>query len=283
MISPSYYPKRSTLRSIIYEYNQYEEIDIDEMLNGSQVGILGISIPSTSGSPDELYTYMYYSLLQRYMFAEIGYDTDEIFISRLKAKWNTYNKPYYNILSKIFAEDSGFFNRIISRNYETDKTGNNTDTRTDTISNSKTGNNSDTITRETDNNRTVDNSTEIDKTITGNSTGTGQDTEYGVQTKTTEAQNNTSSTEDSTELYRIDEILTGSETRNDTHRISETVNVSENRNDTHTINENTVITHAVTETDYDPEKFSQYLKVVDIIDEFTSKFSCLFMQVFTTM
>lgn len=217
MIQPSYYPKRTTLRSLIYEYNQYEEVDLDEMLSGEQTNILGIATNNSSGTPDEIYTYMYYTVLQKYMFAEIGYDSDELFITRLKATWNTWCRGYYSILSKFFEGD--FFNRVIVRNTTLLKQGENTD--------------------------------EIENTVTGGTEGTGQDTEYNVQTKTTTATNNTKSEQE----------------RTDTHKIDETHQTDQN----------------VTETEIDPEKFNQYLKMQGILEEFIGKFSCLFMQVFTTM
>lgn len=219
MIQPSYYQQRATLRKLIYEYNQYDEIDLAEMQAGTQTNILGIDTNDSSGNPDELYTYMYYAVLQKYMLAEIGYDSDELFLYRLKAKWNTYKTPYYNILSRFFAEDSGFFNRVITRSFVLTKDGTNTDT--------------------------------TNNTVTGSTEGNGEDTEYNVQTKSTTATNNTSS--------------------------------NQNRTDTHDIDETHTTKQDITETNIDPEKFTQYLKVQSIFEEFLDKFSCLFMQIFTTM
>lgn len=265
MIQPSYYQERSTLRKIIYEYNQYEEIDLSQMLDGTQTNILGITTNDSSGTPDSLYTYMYYAVLQKYMFAEIGYDSDELFIQRLKAKWDTYKAPYYNMLTKFF--DESFFARTIVRETVLDKKGNNVDT----YENSKTGK----VNIETNDTDKRDTTNSLNNSVTGSTSGTGKDTEYAVQTKSTEAENNTSSQQTQSETENVDETKTGSS-------VTDTSN-TENSTDTHSIDETHNTNQTVTETDFDPEKFTQYLKVQSILEEFFDKFSCLFMQIFTTM
>lgn len=222
-IFPVYYPERATLRKVIYNYNKYEDIDLAKMLSGEQSEILGINIPQIDGKPDPIYTQMLYVTLQEYMFAEIGFDVEEQFIQRFKAKWDSWSATYHKQLYILDKQSDGLFDRIITRN----GTNNITDTGTEK--------------------RTVND------TVTGETTGSGDRTEYDVNTQHSSATNNSESTQNKTDTNERD------------------------------LAHNTVTEQHVSETEVSPEKFSLYSRMVSITDEFRNKFQTLFMQVFTTM
>lgn len=222
-IFPVYYPERATLRKVIYNFNKYEDIDLAKMLSGEQSEILGIEIPQIDGKPDPIYTQMLYVTLQEYMFAEIGFDIEEQFIQRFKAKWDSWAATYHKQLYILDKQSDGLFDRIITRN----GTNNITDTGTEK--------------------RTVND------TVTGETTGSGDRTEYDVNTQHSSTTNNSESTQNKTENNERD------------------------------LAHNTVTEQHVSETEVSPEKFSLYSRMVSITDEFRNKFQTLFMQVFTTM
>lgn len=252
MDRPIYYPERSTLRKVIYAYNgeDYQTITLAKMLSGEQHDILGISIPDTENAPDPLYTQMLYNTLQRYMFAEIGFDIDEVFIERFQSRWSSWAEYYHGILNRIVG-NNGLFDRTIQRTGTTeitekrdiDESHNNT--LKDTGTNTKT----------------------IDDNITGETNGSGDRTEYEVNTQHSTATNNTESTQDRTETEQL----------NTTHTTNGTNTRDENN--TH----NTETEQNVTETEITAEKFNLLTRANTIIDEFSELFNSLFMQVFTTM
>lgn len=220
---PLYYPERATLRKVIYNFNGYEEIDLDKMLSGEQENILGVTIPEIENKPDSLYTQMLYVTLQRYMFAEIGYDIEEQFIQRFKATWNSWASMYYKQLSLLDKQSDGLFDRIITRN----GTNNITDTGEET--------------------RTVND------TVTGETTGSGDRTEYDINTQHSSAINNSESTQNKTDKTVRDLV------------------------------HDTITEQHVSETEVNPEKFSLFSRMVSITEEFINKFNNLFMQIFTTL
>lgn len=249
---PIYYSERATLRKIIYEYNgeDYQVITLNKMLSGEQHDILGIAIPETDNTPDPLYTQMLFNTLQRYMFAEIGFDIDERFIERFQSRWSMWSNYYHSILQKVVG-NSGLFDRIIARKGIT-----NIVEKRD-IDETHAQNLRDTGTE----------STTVDDTISGETTGSGDRTEYEVNTQHSTATNNTESTQDRTETKTLDteHDRTGTDTRDE--------------NNTH----DTETEQNVTETEITAEKFNLLTRANIVIDEFSELFNNLFMQVFTTM
>ena len=252
MDMPIYYPERSTLRKVIYQYNgeEYQVITLNKMLSGVQGNILGIEIPETDNAPDPIYTQMLFNTLQRYMFAEIGFDIDEVFIERFQSRWSMWAEYYYNILHRVVG-NSGLFDRTIQRNGTT----NITEKRD--IDESHEQNLADTGIE----------TTTVNDTINGETTGSGDRTEYEVNTQHSTATNNTESTQDRTESKTLNtkHVRTGTDTRDE--------------NNTH----DTVTEQNVTETEITAEKFNLLTRANTIIDEFSELFNNLFMQVFTTM
>lgn len=247
---PIYYPRRSTLKRIIYEYNQYDIITLSKMLSGEQSNILGIVIPQVQNSPDIVYTQMLYNTLQKYMYAEIGFDTDEQFIDRFNSRWDSYAEYYHDLISKIYSSDSGLFNRLISRS------GTNNISENITVNGNQTSENKDNSSTT----RTVDD------TITGTSTGIGDKTEYNIQTQTSNANNNTNSQQDRSETETHEN--TNNKTSTDTRTEESTHDTTTEQN--------------VTETEITAEKFGLYQKMISFIDDFSDLFGNLFMQIFTT-
>lgn len=249
---PIYYPERSTLRKVIYQYNgdDYQVITLNKMLDGTQHDILGVSIPQTDNKPDALYTQMLFNTLQRYMFAEIGFDIDEVFIERFQSRWSMWSEYYHNILKKVVGND-GLFSRIIQRNGTT----NITEKRD--IDETHTQNLTDTGTEKS----------EVSDTINGTTNGSGDRTEYEVNTQHSTATNETESTQNRTDTKTLDtqHNRTGNDTRDEN-----------NTHDTETVQN-------VTEEEITAERFNLLTRVTTIIDEFSELFNNLFMQVFTTM
>lgn len=257
MIQPSYYQERSTLRKVIYAYNGegYDNITLQAMLDGTQRGILGINIPETQNTPDTIYTQMLFNTLQRYMFAEIGFDTDEHFIQRFQNRWSQWSQYYHDIISKLISADDGFFSRVITRDTNTDITESNDTTETrDTTDTTK---------------RTGDNTKTIDDSIEGSNSGNGNRTEYEIQTQVSTASNSTSSTQDRTETDNIDETDTLTRTGTNTTEQDKTHNTSTTQN--------------VKEQEITTEKFNIYSRIATFVDEFSELFNSLFMQVYTNM